>query len=270
MEKGGREMPTGQYNHPLFGLVNFKTKHDTWVRGDDITFVSGFDGTAVTSTAIPQLKAVPGAHAGKLAFHKRGQAQLVAVFADLEALGLLKYVKDCGGTFVPRLRRPTSGALSKLPSNHSFGTAIDLNPDDGSNGLSVAPVAPVFTAHGFVWGNTFRAKDPMHFEIDKFIDGDKSSVQPVSVTRQGSALPVGAMNIFGKLYLDVSKLKAVPGLKVAPTSASSLGLSGKTSKTVKKLIFGDLAFVPLPEAFGVAGLAFGFDNAAKAVTVSDS
>ena len=31
-------MPTGEYNHPLFGLVKFKTKDPTWVYGGEIVF----------------------------------------------------------------------------------------------------------------------------------------------------------------------------------------------------------------------------------------
>jgi len=81
-------------------------------------------------------------------------------------------VDTCAGSLNFRLRKPTSGNLSKLPSNHAFGIAIDLNADDGSNGKSVSPVAPVFEALGFRWGIEFN--DPMHFEIDEFIDDPDS------------------------------------------------------------------------------------------------
>jgi hypothetical protein len=70
------------------------------------------------------------------------------------------------------LRKPTDGSLSKLPSNHAFGIAIDLNADDGSLGKSVAPVAPVFEALGFKWGISFR--DLMHFEVEEFIENPDS------------------------------------------------------------------------------------------------
>ena len=48
-------MPTRTFTHPLFGLVTFTTKHPTWVRGDQITFDSGFDPHEVTPVFIPQL-----------------------------------------------------------------------------------------------------------------------------------------------------------------------------------------------------------------------
>lgn len=69
-----------------------------------------------------------------------------------------------------RLSKPIGGGVSKIPSNHAFGIAIDLNSDDGSNGASVSPVAPVLLAHGFTWGKHFSHPDPMHFEVHSFLD----------------------------------------------------------------------------------------------------
>ena len=37
------KMPEGTFVRPLFGSVRFRTTHSTWVRGDSITFLSGFD-----------------------------------------------------------------------------------------------------------------------------------------------------------------------------------------------------------------------------------
>ena len=170
-------MPTATFDHPLFGSVTFKTKQPVWVRGDAIAFISGFDTSDITEVKIPQLKSVPGSNKGKLLFHKKGQAQLLQAFADIEALGLLKFVKTCAGSLNFRLRKPTSGALSKKPSNHAFGIAIDLNSDDKALGASVAPVAPVFEALGFLWGASFN--DPMHFEVEEFIATPKSVAKAI-------------------------------------------------------------------------------------------
>jgi hypothetical protein len=101
--------------------------------------------------------------------------RLLMAFADIERLDLLKHIKTCAGSVNFRLRKPINGSLSKLPSNHAFGIAIDLNADDGSNGASVAPVAPVFEALGFTWGVAFN--DPMHFEVEEFIE-NPDSVSP--------------------------------------------------------------------------------------------
>jgi D-alanyl-D-alanine carboxypeptidase len=161
-------MPESSFDHPLFGTVRFRTNSPVWIRGDGITFLSGFDVDDITRIVIPQLKDVPGSNKGKLRFHKRAHAQLSTVFQDIERLNLLRHIKTCAGSLNFRLRKPTNGSLSKLPSNHAFGIAIDLNADDGSNGASVAPVAPVFEALGFKWGVSFN--DPMHFEVEEFIE----------------------------------------------------------------------------------------------------
>lgn len=160
-------MPTSTYQHPLFGLIEFRSDHDHWVRGDHITFLSGFDSNDVIPVLIPQLVNVPGSHGGKLRFHRQGHTQLLRVFEEIAAEGLMHHIKKCEGTYNVRLRKPTSGALSKLPSEHAFGIAIDLNGDDPGFGASVAPVAHVFKRNGFLWGVEFN--DPMHFQVQTFL-----------------------------------------------------------------------------------------------------
>lgn len=164
-------MPESSFTHPLYGHIKFRTASPEWKRGDKIIFISGFDLNDVTPIVIPQLKDIPGSNNGKLRFHKQAHQQLLAVFKSIEAKNQLHLVKTCAGTLNPRLRKPTSGALSKLPSNHAFGIAIDLNEDDPGFGDSVAPVAPVFQSFGFAWGKSFN--DPMHFEVNKFIKSEE-------------------------------------------------------------------------------------------------
>lgn len=171
-------MPESSFDHPLFGHIAFRTVSPEWKRGDKIIFLSGFDLADVTPMLIPQLRNVTGSNRGKLQFHKRGQAQLLKVFSTIESQGLLQHVKTCAGTLNPRLRKPTSDALSKLPSNHSFGIAIDLNEDDPGFGDSVAPVAPIFQAFGFTWGKAFN--DPMHFELNRFLDVEDAAVRSLN------------------------------------------------------------------------------------------
>ncbi len=160
-------MPESIFKYPLFGEVQFRTMSSEWKRGDKIIFLSGFDLADVTPIVIPQLKNIPGAVKGKLRVHKRAQAQLQKAFDLIEISGLLHHIKTCAGTLNVRLRKPTSGSLSKLPSDHAFGIAIDLNEDDPGFRDSVAPVAPIFQLLGFTWGKAFN--DPMHFEVNRFL-----------------------------------------------------------------------------------------------------
>lgn len=175
-------MPESSFAHPLFGPIRFRTASSQWIRGDAISFISGFDSADITPLQIPQLAGISGAHGGQLGFHRRGHAQLLAAFAAIEAQGLLHHIKTCAGTVNRRLRRPVGGGLSKLPSNHAFGIAIDLNADDGSLGGSVAPVAPVFEAHGFTWGKAFN--DPMHFEVNQWMAAPPVGTGPVPAPSQ--------------------------------------------------------------------------------------
>lgn len=164
-------MPESSFEHPLFGVVRFRTMSPEWKRGDKIVFLSGFDLADVTKLTIPQLTNTPGAGRGILRVHKLAHAQLLKAFKIIEEQNLLKHVRTCAGTLVVRLRKPTSGALSKLPSNHAFGIAIDLNEDDPGFGDSVAPLAPIFQSLGFTWGKAFN--DPMHFEVNRFLSKEE-------------------------------------------------------------------------------------------------
>lgn len=198
-------MPESSFNHPLFGHVRFRTNNPSvWIRGDGVSFISGFDVDDITPVLVPQLVSVPGSNHGRLQFHKRAHAQLLMAFADIERLGLLKHVKTCAGALNFRLRKPISGALSKLPSNHAFGIAIDLNADDGSNGASVAPVAPAFEALGFKWGISFS--DPMHFEVEELNEHPDSVSPALTAELKGSvsapqAIALSAVSDFATIDL---------------------------------------------------------------------
>jgi hypothetical protein len=69
--------------------------------------------------------------------------------------------------------RPTktsSGALTKIPSNHSWALAFDLNAPENSFGGSShtiqAPMARLWNQYGFRWGGDYSGtKDWMHFEF---------------------------------------------------------------------------------------------------------
>jgi hypothetical protein len=80
------------------------------------------------------------------------------VFAGLGSSGML-----CA-----RLVRGSATAIS----NHSWGTAIDLNLNGvldarGNNRVQegLARIAPIFNRHGWYWGAGFPTEDAMHFEL---------------------------------------------------------------------------------------------------------
>ena len=97
--------------------------------------------------------------------------QLTKVSSELDDLPppMKKFVTKLGGTFNWREIAGT-GRLSA----HSFGIAIDLNPDKSSywkwdsnykyNNQFPREIIEVFEKHGFIWGGKWYHYDTMHFE----------------------------------------------------------------------------------------------------------
>lgn len=130
----------------------------------------------IVSVPLPQLKGVKGApKSGAVQFHRLGADQLQQAFKALETRGLIKHVLTWNGSWVPRFIR---GSNTKL-SNHSFGTAFDLNVEWNKLGTqgalkgqtgSVREIVLTMAEFGFYWGGWYGGRvDAMHFEVFKRI-----------------------------------------------------------------------------------------------------
>lgn len=102
---------------------------------------------------------------GQFSCHKRLATVFESVFATILDRGLQARIKTFGGCFAFRPQR--SGV--KL-STHSWGIAIDLNPEtnsQGSAGDMDSQVIEVFREAGFAWGGDWSGgrRDPMHFQF---------------------------------------------------------------------------------------------------------
>jgi hypothetical protein len=100
----------------------------------------------------------------RLQCHKKLADAFAAVLAKIDASGLRGQITSCGGCFNFRMKR--TGA--KL-STHSWGIAIDINPEtnaQGGAGTMDSGVVEIFRQAGFKWGGdwTGKDKDPMHFQ----------------------------------------------------------------------------------------------------------
>jgi hypothetical protein len=72
----------------------------------------------------------------------------------------------CWGGACRPIKR-SDGTLTDVPSNHSWGLAVDINapenPYGGSTHTIGGPMADLWANYGFRWGGEYG--DPMHFEF---------------------------------------------------------------------------------------------------------
>ncbi len=96
--------------------------------------------------------------------------QLRAALTEVVTRGLADTIHpgEYAGCYYPRF---IAGSTSL--SNHSFGTALDLNvPGNqrGTVGEMDRDVVAIFKKWGFAWGGDWNYTDPMHFEADRIVD----------------------------------------------------------------------------------------------------
>lgn len=172
--------PRPDFNSPstarvkeLFGAFEFRPTN-----GGEIEILGDWVSKNIVKVDIKQLIGVEAAPVGgKIRFHKKGALQLKEFFNEIEKQNLDGLVISWAGSFYPRLVR---GSTTKL-SNHSWGTAFDINAPEnwlgeqpakvGAKG-SLLKLVPIANAFGFFWGGHYQNRlDGMHFELavlDKF------------------------------------------------------------------------------------------------------
>ena len=126
---------------------------------------------------IPQLNDI--LNGKKKYINRKIHRQLQAVFEVLEHLQLMDRILTFNGTYVPRFKKGRNGSRGALDlSNHSWGTAIDLNAKwngfgvppakKGTNG-SLEELVDIFLDFGFLWGGLWGTPDGMHFEAERIL-----------------------------------------------------------------------------------------------------
>lgn len=130
----------------------------------------------IVAVPIPQLSRTSIAHPpATIRFHKLAAAQLRALWAAWESAGLLDLILTYDDSFVPRFKRGQANGGPEALSNHTFGTAFDINEHFNKFGTtpalvgqrgSVRKLVTIANQHGFYWGGHFSERpDGMHFEV---------------------------------------------------------------------------------------------------------
>ena len=103
----------------------------------EIKIGGGWVKDNIVEVEIKQLKGVLGAPtSGKVRFHKKGATQLREFFNEIERQKLDKLVISWAGSFYPRMVRGSTRSIS----NHSWGSAFDLNAPENWLGRKPASV----------------------------------------------------------------------------------------------------------------------------------
>ena len=155
----------------MFGTFAYKN-----LGGGRIQITDGWQAQNITKILIPQLIGVPYAPAdGQIYFHKLVANQLKSAFQEVEDKGLKNRIISWSGSFYPRMVRGSSRTLS----NHSWGTAFDINAPENWLGQRPAKLGqkgcllelvPIFNKWGFFWGGHYNNRlDGMHFEAAKIL-----------------------------------------------------------------------------------------------------
>ena len=157
----------------IFGTFAFKPA-GIISNPEAIIITDGWDKKNIVTVNIPQLKGIKGCVNGNVSFHKLVAKQLQDLFKAWEDEGLLPLIKTFDGAWAPRYVR---GSRTNL-SNHSIGTALDLNvrwnmlgqvPALVDHEGSIRKLIPIANEHGFYSGLHFKRLDGMHFEIAKIL-----------------------------------------------------------------------------------------------------
>lgn len=165
-------------------LANRPDKEAIVIKGSCDGSLADWTVDKIIDVEIPQLQFAKG-YFGRFRTHKKAAAQFQALFKAWEDADLLHLIMTYEGCFVPRYKRRqappgNSGHGQKCSkdvpelSNHSFGSAFDINA--GDNPLGSVPalcgrrgatreLVEAAQKIGIYWGGHFN--DGMHFEISK-------------------------------------------------------------------------------------------------------
>lgn len=189
----GLSSPSNATRNKDFTCFNFLQRHrDQRPDREAIVQKGSCDGNVpdwvaahIINIEVPQLKFARG-FGGRVSCHRKAAPIIKRLFEKWEQDDLLHLIISYEGCFVPRYKRKVPLATgghgikrsSEVPqlSNHSFGSAFDINKVDNDLGDvpafcgrrgSVRELVASATELGVFWGGFFGTPDGMHFEISR-------------------------------------------------------------------------------------------------------
>jgi hypothetical protein len=157
----------------IFGTFKYKDA-PTKSNPEGIIILGDWEAQNIVEVILPELSEATNGKYTKMRVHKLIANQMRGLWAEWKSAGLLHLVKTYEGAFYPRYIRGSSKSLS----NHSWGTAFDINYEWNMLGQvpaqvgevgSVRELVPIAHKWGFYWGGHFTRKDGMHMEIAKVL-----------------------------------------------------------------------------------------------------
>ena len=157
----------------MFGKIEYIAS-PTAKNKEAITITNGYYKDNIVMVKNPYLSKATNGKYTRMQFHKECEYQLLQMWKEWDEKGLLDRIETYGGSYIARFIRGSRKHLS----NHSYGTAFDINME--WNGLGRTPalvvekgcireLVEIALKWGFYNGMWFSRKDGMHFEVFKII-----------------------------------------------------------------------------------------------------
>jgi len=166
----------------LFGEFSFRSANDP--NNPERIIVDGdWVQNNITDQIIPQLKGMVDLRTGsprimttgKIRCHRLAAPKILELFDEWEKAGLMDRVLYYVGCYSARLKRGRTKFTTSNLSNHSWGSAIDINSRENWLGSvpslygvrgCVRELVEIANSIGFYWGGHYtNRKDGMHFEL---------------------------------------------------------------------------------------------------------
>jgi hypothetical protein len=153
-------------------------------KGDAVVIRGSWEKDNIVDVPVPQVQGIrlswnDQRAGGSIRFHRKAALQLQRLWSAWEGCGLLRRIVDFSGGFNPRYQHNTHPPHTAI-SNHSFGTAFDINVNANPQGKQparlgevgcVRDMVEVASQFGFYWGGFFPEErvDGEHFEVARLL-----------------------------------------------------------------------------------------------------